>query len=118
MPQNFESLILDFDEKHEDGCRHISLNCPRTITSKDEILTVIISCLEWTFNFDFCVRLAAHPQGTPHISKQLELDNHHPLHRPLTHALNLYRTFPETHLNTHQLDKLGELIEYLEIRLN
>ena len=63
MPQKFESLILDLDEIPEDECKDIPLNCPWTVTSKDESVTVIITCLEWTFNYDSYVRVTAHPQG-------------------------------------------------------
>ena len=117
MPQNVGNLILDLDEIPEDECKHFPLNCPWTITSRNESLTVIITCLKWTFNYDFCVRVTAHPQGAPNVSKQIDLDDQHPFPRSLTDALNLYEVFPEPHLITHQIDVLEELIEYLEFKL-
>ena len=86
---NVVSLTLVLDNLPENECKHIPLNCPWTMTSKDESLTFNISCLKWTFNYDFCVRVTAHPQGAPSVSKQIHLDDHHPLLRSLTDALNL-----------------------------
>ena len=85
MPQN---LTLDLDDLPENECKHIPLKCPWTITSNGESLTVIITCLKWTFNCDFCVRVTAHPQGAPNFPKQIDLGDHHPLLRSLTDALN------------------------------
>ena len=115
MPHNVESLILILRRIPEDECKHIALNCPWTTTSKDESLTVIISCLKWTCNHGFCLRVTAHRQGTQNVSKQMDLDDHHPLLRSLTDALNLYEVFPEPHRKNHQFEILGEIIEYLDL---
>ena len=88
MPQNVGNLIVDSDETPEDECKHFPQICPWTITSKSESLTVFITCLKWTFNYDFSVRVTAHPQGAPNVSKQIDLDDHHPMFRSLTDALN------------------------------
>ena len=118
MPQNVESLILGLDERPEGECKLIPLNCPWTLTSKDERLAVILACLNWTFNYGFCVRLIAHPEGTPNVSKQLDPDDHHPLLISLIDALYIYETFPEPHLNTHQLDIVDDIMEYLDLNFN
>ena len=55
------------------------------MTSKDESLTVIMTSLKWTFIYDFCVRVTAHPQAAPNVSKQIDLDDHH---RLLTHLID------------------------------
>ena len=73
MHQNVESSILDLDKIPKDDCNPIPLKCTRSITCKDESLTVNISSLKWTFNYDFCVRVTALPQGAPNVSKQLHL---------------------------------------------
>ena len=73
----------------------------------------IKNCLKWVFNFEFCVRVTAYPLGAPNIFKQIDLDDHHPLLRSLTDALHLYKALPEPHLNSHQLEILEELMEYL-----
>ena len=112
MPQKFESSITLLDELPEEECKHIPLNCIWSITSEDANLTVIISCLKWTFNFEFCVRVTAYPLGTSNLSKQIDLDDHHPQLRSLTDALHLYEAFPEHQLNTHQLENLEELMEF------
>ena len=116
MPQKFESSITHLDELPEKECKHILLNCIWPIASQDTNLTVIITCLIWTFNFEFCIRVTAYQLGAPNFSKQIDLDDHHPMLRSLTDALHLYEAFHETHLNSHQLEKLEELIEYLHFK--
>ena len=94
MPQKLESSITHLDELPEEKCKHIPLNCIWPIISQDTSLTVIITCLKWTINLEFCVRVTAYPLGTPNPSKQINLDDHHPLLRSLTDALHLYEAFP------------------------
>ena len=110
-----EGPILDLEEIAEDKCKHLELNCLWTITSKDTSLTVIITCVKWTFNFEFCVRVTAHPMGAPNFLKQKDLDDHHPLLRPLTDALNIYEVFSERCLKTYELDILEELFKCLDV---
>ena len=114
MPQKLYNSPLDKIPENE--CKHVPINCPWIIKSKDETLTVIITCLKWTFNYDFWVRVTVHPEGNSDISKQIDLDNHHPLLKSLSDALNLYEAFSELHLNPFQLGILGELIEYLYLK--
>ena len=116
MPQKVESSITHLDELPEEECKHIRLNCLSTITAQDTNLTVIVTCLKWTFIYDFWVRVTAYPQGAPNVSKPIDLDDHHPLLRSLTDALNSYEAFPEPHLNFHQLKNLEELREYLHFK--
>ena len=89
MPQDVGSIPLGLNETSDDECRHIPLNCPWTITPENESLTVIITCLKWIFSFDFCVRVTAQPQGSPNVSKQRDLEDHHPLLRSSNDKLNL-----------------------------
>ena len=116
MPQTFGSWITNLDEIPKLECKQNPLNCLWTITSQDTSLTVIITCLKWTFNYDFCIRVTAFPLGGANISKQIDLDDHHPLLRSLTDALSLYEDFPEPHLNFHQLELLEELVEKLHFK--
>ena len=118
MPQKFESLITNLVEIPEEECKHIPLTCLWPITSKDAILTVIITCLKWSFNYDFCVRVTAYPLGAAKVSRQIDIDDHHPLLRSLTDAFNLYEVFPEPPLNPYQLEVLEELREYLDLKFN
>ena len=113
MSQKLEISMTHLDELPEEECKHIPLNCLWTIISHDTNLKVIITCLKWTFNYEFCVRVTAYPQGAPNISKQIDLEDHHPLPRSLTDALNLYEAFSEPHLNSHQLEFLEDLMEDL-----
>ena len=65
-----------------------------SITSENETLTVVITCLKWTFNNDFWIRVTAHPERKPNISKQIVIKKHQPLLASLSEALNDYGGFP------------------------
>ena len=67
-------------------------------------------------DLQFCVRVTAYQLGAANISKQIDLDDHHPSLRSLTDALHLYEAFPEPHLNSHQLKISEELMEYLHFK--
>ena len=112
MLQKFENLPPNWDDI-ENECQHIPLICPWTITSADETLTVVITCLNWTFNYDFCMRVTAHPEGNPNISKHIDITKHNQLLVSLSEALDDYEDFPEPHLNSYQLRTLGELLDSL-----
>ena len=116
MPLKYGNSITNLDEITEAECKHVPLNCLWSTTSQDTSLRVIITCLKWTFNYDFCVRVTAYPLGASNVTKQIDLDDRHPLHRSLTDALNLYEAFPEHNLNSHQLAILEELLEYLHFK--
>ena len=116
MPQKFESSITHLEKLPEEECKHIPLNCIWPITSQFTNITVIITCLKWTFKFEFCVQVTAYPLGAPNNSKQIDLYYHHFLLRSLTHALHLYEPFPEPHFSSHQLKTLEELMEYLHFK--
>ena len=109
MPQKSENLPPNWDDI-DDECQHIPLNCPWTITSGTETLKVVITCLKWTFNYDFWIRVTAHPEGNPKILKQIDIN---PLLVSLSEALDDYKNFPELHLNSYQLHILGELLDSL-----
>ena len=112
MPQTFENLPpICYDIKED--CEHISLACPWTISCKDGIIEFIIASLEWTFNYDFWIRVTAHSEVNPNILKQINIDRHHPLLESLLEALNDYVELPEPHLNSLQLHIIGELLDFL-----
>ena len=48
----------------------------------------------------------------------MDKSDHQPLLSSLYDAPSLYEAFAESHLKTHQLDILEELIEYLDIKFN
>ena len=112
MPQHFENFPLNWDAIEEE-CEHNSLTCPWTIICKDGTLEFIITNLELTFNYDFWIRVTAHPEGNPNISKQINVDKHHPLLESLSEALNDYVKFHEPYLDFLQLHILGELLDFL-----
>ena len=89
MPLNFENLPPNWDDNKQ-NLEHISLACPWTITLKDGTLEFIITSLEWTFNYDFWIKVTAHSEGNPNILKQTNLDKHHPFFESLSEALNDY----------------------------
>ena len=69
MPKKSGSSITHLDELRKEECKLIPLNCIWPITSQDTNLTVIITCLKWTFSFEFCVRVVAYQLGAPNIPK-------------------------------------------------
>ena len=113
MPHKLENLPPNWDDI-DDECQHIPLNCcPCAITSENEILTVVITILKWTCNYDFWTRVTAHPEEKPNISKQTDINEHHLLLAALSEALNDSEDFPESHLNAYQLHIPGELLDSL-----
>ena len=112
MPQKSEKLSPNWDDI-DDECQHFPLNCPWTITSENETLTFVIICLKWTFNYDFWIKETANPKANPNILKQIDINKHKPLLESLSEALDDYEDFPEPHLNSYQLQFLGELLDTL-----
>ena len=112
MPQKSENLRPNWNDIDDEG-QHIPLKCPWTITSGKETLIVVITCLKWSFNYDSWIRVTAHPEGNPNISKQLDINKHNPLLESLSEALDEYEDFPEPHLDSYQLHILGELLDSL-----
>ena len=109
MPQKAESLPPNWDDI-DDECQHIPLYSQWTITSENETFTVVFTCLIWTFNYDFWIRMTAHSQRNPKISEQIDINKHNPLLVSLSEALDDY-DFPKPHLNSYQLHILGELLD-------
>ena len=112
MPQNFENLPPNWGDIEEE-CQHISLNYPWTTICEDGTLAFTITSLEWTFNYDFWIRVTAHPEENPNISKQINFNKHQLLLEFLSEALNDYVKCPEPELDSHQLHILGELLYFL-----
>ena len=61
----------------------------------------------------FWIRFTAHPEGNPHISKQIDINKHDPMLGSLSEALDEYEELPEPHLDSYQLHILGELLDSL-----
>ena len=59
MPQKTEDLPPNWDDI-EEACQHFPLNCPWTNAYEDGTLAFNITSLEWTFNYDFWIRVNAH----------------------------------------------------------
>ena len=78
MPQRLERLIRDWGEIPEEECKHITLNRLWNLTSQGTSLTVFITRLKSTFKFDFRVPVTAYPVGAQNVTKQKDLDDHHP----------------------------------------
>ena len=92
--------------------------CSWTITTNYEIITVNIIYLNWTFNYDFWIRVEIHPQGNPKASQLLDIDELHPLFKSLATALLNYYEFPEPHLNEFQLHVYGEVVDHLSYKVD
>ena len=112
MPQKSENLPPKGDEI-DDECQHLPLNCPWTIPSGNETLTVVITCLKWTFNYDFWIIVIAHPEGNLNSSQQIDINKDNPLLESLSEALDENEAFPGPHLNSYQLHILGKLLDSL-----
>ena len=108
MPQKIEDPPPNWDDIEEE-CLQVPLTCPWTITCEDGTLSFMITSLEWTFNYDFWIRVTAHPEENPNNSEQIDINKHHPLLESLSEALNDYVKFLEPHLSSHQLQILGQL---------
>ena len=61
----------------------------------------------------FGLALTAYPEENPKNSKRININKHHPLLDSQSEALKDYVDSPETHLNSHQLLFLGELLDFL-----
>ena len=112
MPQNLENNPPNWDEI-DDECQHVPLNCPWIITSGNETLTIVITCLKWTFNYDFWIRVSAPPEGNPTISKQININKQNPKLVSLSEVLDNYEDFPEPRLSSYQIHILEELLDTL-----
>ena len=92
-------------------------NCPWTITTNNESITVNIIDLKWTFNYDFWIRVEIQPQGNAKASHLLDVDELHPLFKSLATALLNYYEFPEPQLTEFQLHVYGELMDRLSYKV-
>ena len=117
MPQKTDNSPPDWNDI-EDECQHIPINCPWTIVSNDENLFVIITCLKWTFNYDFWIRVTVYPEENTQISNQVDIWEYSPLLESSSEALFKYYEFPEPHLIYYQLHILGELVHYLDSKFS
>ena len=113
MPQKLDNSPPKWDIIEEE-CHYIPINCPGVIASNDGILSVIITCLKWTFNYDFWIRVTVYPEENPQVSQQVDIWEHSPLLGSLDEALSKNYNFPEPHLNDYQLHIFGELIDYVD----
>ena len=77
------------------------MNFPRTIAFHDGNLSVIVTCLKWTFNYDFWIRVTVYPEENPQISKQAETWEYSLLLESLSESLFKYYNFPEPHLKDY-----------------
>ena len=97
MPHKLENLPPNWDDIEAEW-QHNPLNCPCTILSENKTLTVVFTCVERSFNYDFWITVPAHPEGETNIPKQIDINKHQPLLVSLSEALNDYEDFPETPL--------------------
>ena len=116
-PANQNSVVQKtLSDKGYDEIQHF--NCPWTISSNNDSITVNITHLKWTFTYDFWVRVENHAQGNFTASRLLNVDELHPLLKsPATALLNYYE-FPESHSNEFQLHVYGELMNHLSYKVD
>ena len=103
----------------DDGLDEIQyFNCPWTITTSNESITVNIVYLKWTCNYDFWIRVEIHSQGNPKAFQLLDINEHHPLFKSLVTALLNYYEFSEPLLTESQLHVYGELVDHLSYKVD
>ena len=116
-PTNQNSVVwITLGDDGFDEIQHF--NCPWTITTSNESLTVNITYLRWTFNYDFWIRVEIQPQGISKASQLLDIDELHPLFKSLGTALLNYYEFPEPHLTEFQLHVYGDIMDHLSYKVN
>ena len=119
MPHPINQNSAVWNTLGDDGFDEIPhFNCPWTITSNQESITVNITYLKWTFNYDFWIRVEIHPQGNSKALQLLDIDELHPLFKSLATALLNYYEFPEPHLTEFQLHVYGELMDHLSYKVD
>ena len=116
-PTNQNSVV--WNTLGDDGFDEMPhFNCPWTITTRNESITVNIIYLKWTFDYDFWIRVGIQPQGNLKAFHLLDIDELHPLSKSLPTALLIYYEFPEPHLNEFQLHVYGELVDHLSYKVD
>ena len=114
MPHPSDQNSVVWNTLGDDGFDEIQhFNCPWTITSNQESITVNITLLKVDLHYDFWIRVEIHPQGNPKAFQLLDIDELHPLFKSLATALLNYYEFPEPHLTEFQLHVYGELMDHL-----
>ena len=119
MPHPAHQNPVVWNTLGDDGFDEIPhFNCPWTITTSNEGITVNIINLKWTFNYDFCIRVEIHTQGHPKAFQLLDIDELHPLFKSLATALLNNYEFPEPHLTDFQLHVYDELLDHLSYKVD
>ena len=119
MPHPSDQNSVVWNTLGDDGFDEIPhFNCPWTITTNQESITVNIIYLKWTFNYDFWIRVEIHPQGNPTAFRLLDIDELHPIFKSLATTLLNYYEFPEPHLTDFQLHVYGELMDHLSYKVD
>ena len=118
MPHQADPNPVVWTTLGDDGFDEIQhFNCPWTITSNNDSITVTITYLKWTSSYDFWIREEIHPRWNPTISKFLENRRTSPFVQICTMALLNYYKFPEPHLNEFQLHVYGKLMDHLSYKV-
>ena len=99
MHQKLGSTVPDC-ENLNDKYQQFPPEYPWTITSIDDRLTVIITCLNWTFNYNFWIRVTAHAQGDPNTSEQIVISEYNFLLKLPSEAPYNYDISSEHQLNS------------------
>ena len=119
MPHPAKQNSVVWNTLGDDGFDEIQhFNCPWTITTNNESITVNIIYLKWTFKYDLWIRVETHPQENPKGSQLLDIDELHPLFKSLATALLNYYEFPEPHSTEFQLHVYGEIMDHLSYKVD
>ena len=119
MPHPINQNPVVWNTLGDDGFDEIQhFNCPWTLTTNQESITVNITYLKWTFNYDFWIRVKIHPQRNPKAFQLLDIVELYPLFKSLATALLNYYEFPEPHLTVFQLHVYGDLMDHLSYKVH
>ena len=99
MPHPTNQNSVFWNTLGDDGFDEIQhFNCPWTITTHNESITVNIIYLKRSFNYDFWTRVEIHPQGKPKAFQLSDIFEVHPLFKSLATTLLNHYEIPEPHL--------------------
>ena len=102
----------------DDGFDQVYFNCPWTITTNNESITVKITYLKWTFRYDYWIRVKNQPQENSDASQLFDKTELPSLFKSLATALLNYYELPQRHLKEFQLLVIGEFLDHLSYKVN
>ena len=109
---------LDEDVYDEKKIDEIELNCPWTINVPSGAShDVMITKLRWSFENLFWLTAGIYPFENPAKPIALDIQRETLAFAKLFITLNLYKQYPEPHINHHDIHTLRELMDTAEFHM-